>query len=211
MLKIKSNLRNVAAIAACLAVTVMAGCGKDDNKPPAAILETISITEPVARAADRTITDQAGEFAYTDKANVTVKMTFANAEPKDSAIVINLTSRVTWNTTPKKFNVSGDLTTNPKLSGTDKITVRYGNLEVTDLFTVTNTPFTIKRSGKSAEMPFFGFSNVEAVGNATYKVTWSNSSGTTIEEHSLTQKFRITHSDGTSKEVEFVVLENEKR
>lgn len=207
------SFKNVVRFGAIMmSIAIVAGCGNDDDTKPAAKLETISITAPVARVADRTITDRTGEFAYTDKANATVKMTFANAEPKDSSIVINnLNSRVTWLTTPKKFSPSGTLTYTPTLTGTNKITVRYGALVVTDLFTVTNTAFSVTRSGKSADMPFFGFLKVEAVGDVVYQIVWSNETGITYEVHTLTQKFRLMHSDGTTKEVEFIVLESEKK
>jgi hypothetical protein len=164
----------------------------------------------VARAADRVTTDQAGEFAYTDKADATVKMTFTGAEPKDSAIVINLTSKVTWLTTPPKRDLTGDLTLVPTLSGTDKITVKYGALEAADFFTVANTAFQVTRSGRTAEMPFFGFSKVETAGNATNAVTYAIEGDKSYEVNTLTQTFKFTHSDGTTKDVDIVVMEARK-
>ncbi|MDR2927345.1 MAG: hypothetical protein LBV41_03975 [Cytophagaceae bacterium] len=200
------------AVCVCL-VAFLASCDKpDDPEPdpkPSSSLESISITAPTVKDANRTITDKAGEFSYADKADATVKMTFKNAEPaaKDSAIVIDLVSKVTWLTTVTKVALAGDLVLTPTLTGTDKISVKYGTLEVKDLFTVSNTSFKVTRSGKSADMPFFGFNKVEAIGEATNEVTYVTESGKDYTVNTLTQTFKLSHSDGTTKEVEVKVLE----
>ena len=148
----KEFIRNLGAFVLCAAIA--AGCGKDpkndpapepDPQPPAAALQTITITAPTVTEANRTVTDKAGEYSYADKADAIVKMTFTNADPatKDSAIVINLSSKVTWLAEPAKLALDGDMPAlAPALSGTDKITVKYGALEATDFFTVANTQFS---------------------------------------------------------------------
>ena len=179
---------------------------KDDPEPPkpSTTLESISVTAPTVKEENRTIVDKAGEFSYTDKADATVKMTFKNAEPasKDSAIVANLTSKVTWPTTPPQVALTGELVLTPTLTGTDKITVKYGTLEFKDFLTISNTELKVTRSGKTADMPFFGFNKVEAFGDATSEMTYVTEGDKNYRLNTLTQKFKITHSDGTTKEIE---------
>jgi len=204
------NVARFTMCALCVSAAVLVSCNNpDDPSNPSATLETISITAPTVTAENRTVVDKAGEFSYADKADATVRMTFKNAEPatKDSAIVINLASKVTWAATPAKLALTGDLVLAPTLSGAEKITLKYGSLEIKDFFTVANTDFKVTRSGKSADMPFFGFNNVEAVGNATNEVSFVTEAGKNYQVNTLTQKFRFTHSDETTKEVEFVVME----
>ena len=194
------------------AAVLLAACGKDEPKndpdpsKPFVGLESITITAPTVKDANRTIVDKAGEFSYADKADATVKMTFKNAEPKDSAIVIPLTSKITWPATSAPVALTGEPVLTPTVSGTDKITIKYGTLEFKDFLTVTNTAFKLTRSGKSADMPFFGFTKVEAVGDATNEVTYATEGGKNYQISTLTQKFKLTHSDETTKEVEAVVL-----
>ena len=193
------------------AALLCAACGKDNENgsKSSSNLESITITAPTVKEANRTIVDKAGEFSYADKADATVKMVFKNVEPatKDSAVVVNLTSKVTWLTTPAEVALTGALPAlTPTLSGTDKITVKYGSFEAKDFLTVANTEYSVTRSGKTAKMPSFGFSKVEAVGEAVNEVTYTTEGGKNYQISTLTQKFKLTHSDETTKEVEAVVL-----
>ena len=202
------------AVLLCAVCFALVSCGKDPDPPkPSTTLETISITAPTVKEANRTITDKVGEYSYADKADATVKMTFKNAEPatKDSAVVANLTSKIVWLTTPVEVALTGALPTlKPTLSGTDKITVKYGTFEAKDFFTVTNTEYSVTRSGVTAKMPFFGFSKVEAVGDAVNAVTYATEDGKNYEINTFTQKAKITHTDGTTKEVDIVLMKLKK-
>lgn len=111
-----------------------ASCGGDDPEEPeppapAVSLESLSITAPTVKDANRTVTGKAGEYSYRDQADATVRMAFRNAEPaaKDSAIVIPLVSKVTRTAPVTKAALAGDLVLTPVLGGTDRISVKYGS------------------------------------------------------------------------------------
>lgn len=205
------------AIMLCVCVA-FAACGKDpdpepDPPKPSTSLESLTLTEPTVKATDRQITDKAGEFGYSnDKVEAKLTMTFKNATPatKDSTVTLSqIAYNVKWLTTPAKVTLTGDIVLTPTLSGTNKLALKYGTLEVKDFFTVTNATLSFTRSGKTAKIEDFGF-KVEAVGNATNVVTYVTESGKTYEVNTLTQPFKLTHKDGTSKDITIPVIEARK-
>jgi hypothetical protein len=219
----KRSIFRQTAIALMIAlVAFTAACSGDDpvepDPPkPSSSLETISITAPAVKDANRTITDKAGEFSYSDKADATVKMTFRNAEPaaKDSAIVIDLVSKAAWSVTPITISaltgeiVQARITTTANNAG---LTFDFGAFKLENVVKFTNPSYTFTEGGKSAQLPFYGFNEGDNAGmEPVVVITSATEGGKVYKVITITQAFKLKHSDGTlSKEVSLSAVYKEE-
>ena len=191
------------ALISAMALGAITGC-KDKDTEPTEEITGLTVNPPVVK--DRNETVEATKLVYEDKVEITGVLDKKIGDKTEKVEVkkeATLKSEASWSaTTTINSALAGETAVKATITASATgLTFDFGSFKIADAVKFTNPKYTFTESGKSAEMPLFGFNAGETSANAVVETKTVAEGGKNYTVTTVAQPFKIKHADGTlSKE-----------